>query len=220
MITRRTWILAGAAISLLGQEKSVRPGINDNFKSPNVQEWIGRLEAESREPFARRDEIVAATGVKPGDVVADVGAGTGLFTALFAGKVGAGGHVYAVDIALSFLQHISETAARQGFSNVTPVLGRPDSIALPAASLDLAYVCDTYHHFEFPQKSLESIHRALRPNGRLVIVELHKTGERSGHVRAAKDVVEAEVAAAGFRKAAEPQAGLKENYMVVFQKAR
>ena len=219
MLSRRTLLLAAAAAPALAQEKSVRPGINDNFKSPNVQEWLGRLETESREPFARRNEIVAATGIQPGDVVADIGAGTGLFTALFAARVGPQGHVYAVDIALTFLAHISETAKKQGLANITPVLGREDSIALPANSIDLAYVCDTYHHFEFPQKTLASVHRALKPNGRLVIVEFHRTPDRVEHVRAAQDVVEKEVTAAGFRKIAQPAvAGLKENYVVIFQR--
>ena len=224
MFSRRTFLLAAASAPVLAQDKSVRPGINDNFKSPNVQEWIGRLETESREPFVRRNEIVAATGIKPGDIVADIGAGTGLFTALFAARVGPQGQVYAVDIALSFLAHISETAKKQGITNITPVLGQQDSISLLANSIDAAYVCDTYHHFEFPQKTLASVHRALKPNGRLVIVEFHKvagvtTPDRMEHVRAAQDVVEKEVAAAGFRKVSQPAvAGLKENYVIIFQR--
>src|SRR5689334_9044748 len=96
-LTRRSFALAAAAVPLAAQTKSVHPGINDNFKNPNVDEWIARLETESREPYAKRNEIVAATGIRPGDIVADVGAGTGLFTALFASKVGRDGHVFAVD---------------------------------------------------------------------------------------------------------------------------
>src|SRR5438477_7168856 len=101
MLTRRTLFAGIPLAALMAQERSVRPGINDNFKNPNVEEWIGRLETESREPYVRRNDIVAATGIKSGDVVADIGAGTGLFTALFAAKVGPTGHVYAVDIAAS-----------------------------------------------------------------------------------------------------------------------
>src|SRR5712692_2082138 len=104
-ITRR-WFAQGltmaAAAPLFAQSKSVRPGINDNFKNPNVDEWVARLETESREPYAKRNEIAAATGIKSGDIVADVGAGTGLFTAMFAARVRPNGHVYAVDIAASF----------------------------------------------------------------------------------------------------------------------
>ena len=222
-LTRRAFGLTVAA-PLFAQEKSVRPGINDNFKNPNLDEWVARLETESREPYAKRNEIVAASGIKTGDIVADIGAGTGLFTAMFASKVGRGGHVYAVDIAASFLQHISEIARKQGFEdNITPVLCQQDSVALPANSVDAAYVCDTYHHFEFPQRTLASIRRALRNNGRLIVVEFQKIPgvtpkDRLDHVRASQDVVEKEVAAAGFGKIAQPSAGLKENYIDIFQK--
>src|SRR6266852_3313395 len=121
-ITRRMFALATVA-PLVAQDKSVRPGINDNFKNPNVDEWVARLETESREPYARRNEIVAASGIKAGDIVADVGAGTGLFTAMFAARVGRNGHVYAVDIAASFLEHISDVARKQGLEDqITPVL--------------------------------------------------------------------------------------------------
>jgi ubiquinone/menaquinone biosynthesis C-methylase UbiE len=221
--TRRAFALAATG-PLFAQTKSVRPGINDNFKNPNVDEWVARLETESREPYAKRNEIVAASGIKTGEIVADVGAGTGLFTAMFASKVGRNGHVFAVDIAASFLQHIAEIARKQGLEdNITPVLCQQDSVTLPANSVDAVYVCDTYHHFEFPQKTLTSIRRALRSNGRLVIVEFHKIPgvtpkDRIDHVRAGQDVVEKEVAAAGFRKILQPNAGLKENYIVIFQK--
>ena len=73
-----------------------------------ADEWVARLETESREPYAKRNEIVAASGVKSGEIVADVGAGTGLFTAMFAAKVGRGGHVYAVDIARRRAPRISD----------------------------------------------------------------------------------------------------------------
>jgi len=222
-ISRRTFAL-GAAAPLIAQDKSVRPGINDNFKNPNVDEWVARLETESREPYAKRNEIVAACGVKAGDTVADVGAGTGLFSALFAAKAGRNGHVYAIDIAASFLQHISEIAKKQGLDEaITPVLCQQDHITLAANSIDMAYVCDTYHHFEFPQKTLGSIRKALGPGGRLIIVEFHKipgvsAKDRMDHVRAAQELVEKEVAGAGFNKILQPDAGLKENYIDIFQK--
>src|SRR5262249_29590610 len=78
------------------------PKINEPFRKPNVKEFIKKFESDSRENFAQRHEIVAALELKPGMAVADVGAGTGLFTRLFAEKVGPTGKVYAVDIARSF----------------------------------------------------------------------------------------------------------------------
>jgi ubiquinone/menaquinone biosynthesis C-methylase UbiE len=210
--------LAGLAVA---QEKSVKPGINDPFKDPDVKDFQGKFEVESREVYARRDKIVEACKLKPGMVVADVGAGTGLFTRLLAREVGPTGQVYAVDIAPKFLEHVQKTCRAAGLRNVTPVLCNPDSVDLPPDSVDLAFVCDTYHHFEFPQRTLESLHRAIKPGGRLVVVDFVRIPGKSsawvlGHVRAGQEVVEKEIAAAGFEKTGEVKELLKENYLVVF----
>jgi ubiquinone/menaquinone biosynthesis C-methylase UbiE len=158
-------------------------------------------------------------------VVADVGAGTGLFTRLLAKAVGPDGQVYAVDIAPKFLEHIQKTSRDAGLKNVTPVLCSQDSVDLPSASADLVFVCDTYHHFEFPQRTLASIHRALKPDGRLVVVDFIRIPGVSsdwvlGHVRAGQEVVEKEIAAAGFEKVDESKDLMKENYLVTFRKRR
>src|SRR5688572_20569204 len=138
-----------AAASAFAQEASVNPGINDSYKAPDPAEFVKRFETESREVFSNRQRIVEAAKVKPGARVADIGAGTGLFTRLFAKAVGTEGRVYAVDIAESFLRHIEKTAKEQNITNVEPVLATADSANLPADSVDLAFICDTYHHFEF-----------------------------------------------------------------------
>src|SRR4051812_13072805 len=206
-----------------GQEMSVKPGINDPFKDPDVAKFVGTFEGESREVYAARDKVVAACDLKPGMVVADVGAGTGLYSRLFARAVGPDGQVYAVDIAPKFLEHVRKTAREAGLKNVTPVLCNPDSADLPANSVDLVFVCDTYHHFEFPERTLASLYRALKPGGRLIVVDFIRIPGQSrewvlNHVRVGQEVVEKEIAAAGFRKAAEVKDVLKENYLVVFEK--
>ena len=129
------------------QDKSVKPGINDTFRDPDPKEFIGRFEIESREVFARRKEIASACQLKPGMTVADVGAGTGLFTRLFSDAVGKDGQVLAVDISQKFLDHIKATSREAGQKNVSTVLGKFDSAELPAKSVDLVFICDTYHHF-------------------------------------------------------------------------
>ena len=207
-----------------GQEKSVKPGINDPFKDPDVPKFVGTFEGESREIFTGRDKVVAACDLKPGMIVADVGAGTGLFTRLFAKAVGPDGQVYAVDIAPKFLEHIQKTSREAGLRNVTPVLCNQDSADLPPKSVDLIFVCDTYHHFEFPQRTLASVHRALKPGGRLIVVDFIREPGKSrewilNHVRAGQDVVEKEIASAGFKKTGQVKDLLKENYLVVFEKA-
>jgi precorrin-6B methylase 2 len=204
------------------QEKSVRPGINDPFQNPDVTKYVGVFEGESREIFVKRPEIVAACQLKPGMVVADVGAGTGLFTRLFAPLVGPAGKVYAVDIARKFIDHIERTCKEAGIQNVTGVVCTPTSVELPPASIDLAFICDTYHHFEFPSRTLASIHRALRPGGRLILIDFRRVEGQStewvlNHVRAGQEVFTKEIVAAGFRVVDEP-AFLKENYCVRFER--
>jgi len=217
--------LACAAAFMLpvsGQEKSVRPGINQPFENPDVDEFLKKFEVESREIYAKRQDIVAACKLKPGMVVADIGAGTGLFTRMFAQEVGAKGKVYAVDIAPKFIEHIEKTCQEKGLSNVVGVVCKPTSVELPPRSIDLAFICDTYHHFEFPFKTMTSIHQALRPEGQVVLIDFHRIEGKSsewvmGHVRAGQEVFTKEIVSCGFEILGE-ETFLKENYFVRFRK--
>lgn len=214
-----------AALPAVAQEKSVKPGINDPFKNPDVEKYKNTFEGESREVFVQREKLVTACGIKPGMVVADVGAGTGLHTRLFAKEVGDDGQVYAVDISPKFLEHIQKTCREAKLKNVTPVLCNEDAVDLPKASVDVAFICDTYHHFEFPQRTLVSLHRAIKPGGKLVVVDFKRIEGKSSewtlnHVRAGQEVVEKEIAAAGFKKAEEVKDVLKDNYIVIFTREK
>ena len=205
------------------QEKSVRPGINDSFRDPDVKEFLGRFEVESREVFTCRKEIVAACEIQPGQTVADIGAGTGLFTRLFSATVGREGRVIAVDIAQKFLDHIQATSHEAGLKNVDTLLCTTDSTKLPPESVDVAFICDTYHHFEFPLKTMVSLQRALKPGGRVILIDFRRVEGKStewilSHVRAGQEVFEAEIVKAGFTKLHEEREFLKENYFVIFQK--
>lgn len=210
-------------IEASAQEKSVKPGINDAFRNPNVKEWVEKFEGESRETFEKRKEVVEACQIKPGQVVADIGAGTGLYTRLFAKEVDAKGRVFAVDISQKFLDHIDKSCQSLQIKNVKTILGKDTSPELPENSIDMAFICDTYHHFEFPYKMMASIHQAMKPKGRLVIIDFIKVPGQSrewvlGHVRAGQDVVEQEIIKSGFRKVNEVKTLFKENYFVVFEK--
>ena len=201
-------------------------GINDKFKDPelNVDEWLERFEVESREVYAAREEVLKACEIKPGERIADVGAGTGFYSRLFAKRTGWDGWVYSVDIAPKFLQHIAARATADGIENLTTVLGTDVSIRLPPESVDLAFICDTYHHFESPQQSLASIYRALKPGGRLVLIDFERIPGVSrefliGHVRAGKEVFQSEVVAAGFELTDEIDVdAFEENYLLRFTK--
>ncbi len=208
---------------LAAQDKSVKPGVNDSFRDPDVKQFEGRFEVESREVFAQRQKIVEACQIIPGQTVADIGAGTGLFTRMFSDAAGKEGRVLAVDISQKFLDHIQKTTREAGQRNVEPLLCSDDSTQLPENSIDVAFICDTYHHFEFPLKTMKSLFQAMKPGGRVILVDFKRIEGVSSewtlnHVRAGQEVFEAEVLSTGFQKVREERELLKENYFVVFQK--
>ncbi len=207
------------------RQVSVNPGINDSYKNANVQKWIGRFERQDREIYRHRQEILATVGVSGGEVVADVGAGTGFMTAMFARQVGPKGKVFAVDITPEFIEHIRTLAAEQGLPNIETVLCREDSVELPPESVDLVFLCDTYHHLEYPRSTMRSIHAALKPGGDLIVIDFDRIEGVSrdwiiGHVRAAREAVKAEIVDAGFELIEDvPVPFFKENYFLRFRKA-
>jgi len=215
-------LLAGSPGALVAQEASVRPGINEHYRSPDYGYWVGVFESPGREVYARRAEVVAALDLRPGMTVADIGAGTGFYTRLIADAVGSEGRVYAVDIAQSFVDEIVRTATEQGLTNVQGVVNNPRSAMLPRDSLDLAFVCDTYHHFEYPKSMLRSIREALKEGGDLVVIDFRKipgfsSGWVMGHVRADRPRVIKEIEAEGFRLVEQPDI-LHSNYFLRFRK--
>lgn len=206
------------------QETSVNPGINSSFETPDVAQFVDRFERDGREVYDRREEVIQACKLRYGMIVADVGAGTGLFSRIFSDQVGPNGHVYAVDISDEFIAHIQKRCADEGLHNISPVLCGVDDVRLPPNSVDVVFICDTYHHFEFPQKTLASIRRALRPEGILILIDFHRIEGVSSewtlnHVRAGQEVVQQEVLDAGFEVLDEAKDLLKENYFVRFRVA-
>ena len=207
-------------------EESVKPGINESFleKELDVRDYIERFEGESREVFAHRQGLVDAIGLDPGQTVADVGAGTGPFIGPFAEAVGRGGKVYAIDIAPDFVEHLRRRAIEEGYAQVEARRCRENSVDLPQDSIDVAFICDVYHHFEFPRSSMGSLHYALRDGGEVVIVDFERIPGVSrewilGHVRAGKSQVIAELDEYGFDLVEELDVeGLEENWVARFRK--
>ncbi len=225
--------VVGCAISQVhGQEQPPAPkpqeDINRTFENPDldVERFVKQFEGESREVAAQRHVITEAIAIKPGMRVADIGAGTGLFTREFARAVGAEGKVYAVDISQSFLDYIAKRAQEDGQAGqIQTILGGQDQTNLPNRELDLVFICDTYHHFENPTAMLRSIRRSLKPGGRLVVIDFDRDEDASEfikkHVRATKEQFQAEIEQAGFATRPAPElAGLTENFVLVFEKVR
>jgi precorrin-6B methylase 2 len=138
-----------------------------------VMGWQGAawLEREEREREERTDLLVRALQLKPGMVVADIGAGTGYLTLRMAPAVAPGGKVLAVDVQPEMVAMLQSAVRRSGLSQIQPSLGAEDDVRLPSSSVDLAIMVDVYHELAFPHEVLASIIRALKPGGQLVFVE-------------------------------------------------
>lgn len=205
------------------EQTGAKPEINRPFIDPDWQQWLNIFERPGREVYDQRHAIVAASKLRPGMDIADIGAGTGLFTRLFAPKVAPEGTVYAIDISKSFIDNILRTCKEQGISNVKGIVNTHTDIALPANSIDLAFITDTYHHLEYPKQTLTSIHQALRKDGRVIIIDFHRDLRTSSswvmhHVRGNKQQVIQELHDAGF-KLLDDKSLLKTNYFLEFVKS-
>lgn len=221
----RLSILALIATVAVAQESSVNPGINASYLSEDmiVADWVERLEREGREVADNRDEIVAQIGIEPGIDIADIGTGTGLFLPTLTAAVGPKGKVFAVDIIEKFLAHVDTHIERRGWKKVETVLCTERSTELAPNSIDLAFICNVYHHFEYPNDTLASLHQALRPGGRIVLIDFKRIPGTSAdwilnHMRAGQEVFEAEITAVGFAKTREITDLLSDNYFVIFKK--
>ena len=138
-----------------------------------VMGWQGAawLEREERDREERTDLLLSALDLRPGMVVADIGAGTGYLSRRIAPAVAPGGKVLAVDVQPEMLGMLQALAKQEGLTNIQPSLGAEDDVKLASDSVDLAIMVDVYHELAFPYEVLGSIVRALKPGGRVVFVE-------------------------------------------------
>src|SRR2546427_2395705 len=131
-------------------------------------DWLERPEREAEE---KPDLLLEALKLKSGDVVADIGAGTGYYSWRMAKDVGEKGLVYAVDIQQEMLDLLAKRMAERKITNVKGVLGTITDPKLPAHSVDLVLMVDVYHEFDHPFEMMQAICKALKPGGRVVFVE-------------------------------------------------
>jgi len=169
-------------------------------------------------------ELVEAMGLARGMTVADVGTGIGYMLPFLSRAVGRQGHVYAEDIFDDFLASAKQRAENQNLQNITFVKGSETDPSLPEAGLDEVLVLDVYHHFDYPEKMLASIHKALKPGGKLVIVEYYKTpeampnGRAMTHIRLNKPDVVKEIEVNHFHLVSEREHVPGSQYMLILEK--
>jgi FkbM family methyltransferase len=131
---------------------------------------IGWLEREEREQEEKTAQLMKNLAVQPGQVIADIGAGSGYHSSLLSKMVG-NGKVYAVDVEPEMIAFLNERIKREGKKNIIPVLSTEKTVSLPANSMDMMLLVDVYHEFSFPYEMALSMLEALKPGGKLVLVE-------------------------------------------------
>lgn len=183
----------------------------DEFRGPERDRW------------QKPREVLAALDLKKGDVVADIGAGMGYFTMLFAQAVGPKGKVYAVDISASVLEYLKKEARKQDLNNIQTLVSRKDDPLLPAGSVHLAFFCDTIHEIAGRVDFYRKVRQALKPNGRMAVIDWIPATEKRSETRndsegqVSRDVTVREAELAGFRLVKEPKFLAKE-YFLVFER--
>ena len=186
----------------------------------SADEYIKALGDPSRDEWQKPDLVVESLGLKLGDEVADLGAGSGYFTIRLAREVGATGKVYAVDLDPKLLEHIDRRAKEEQLENIQTILADPNDPKLGSNSVDLIFICDVLHHINDRAKYYPLLSRALRPSGRLVNIDFHKRKLPVGppeEMKIEKKEMIKEAEAQGFQLARELEI-LKYQYFLVFER--
>lgn len=146
-----------------------------------ADEWVTTLEGPQRVAGQKIDEVVAGLALKPGMTVADIGAGSGLFSRPLAKAVGPAGKVYAVDIQKDLLDYVDKRDKEENIRNVRTVLGEFNDPKLPAKDVDVAFINDVLHHIQNRAAYLKALGTYIKPSGRIAIIEMNKDDPNTPH---------------------------------------
>jgi SAM-dependent methyltransferase len=173
-----------------------------------TKEWIQNLDRPERIAGLEIDKVLPILNLKPGDKVADIGAGTGAFSLPLAKTVAPSGKVYAVDIDPGLLDYIVQKAKKENLENIQTVKGEFSDPKLPARDVDLGFFHDVLHHIENRQAYLKALGAYIKPTGRIALIEMNRDDPKTPHrnnpqMLLSKDEVKSWMAAAGFYPAVE-----------------
>ncbi|HEY7473364.1 MAG TPA: class I SAM-dependent methyltransferase [Vicinamibacterales bacterium] len=208
--------VAEAGIATTQQERPAGSGQAHGRLFPPQD--LGLLEGPDRDAWQRPDEVMDALGIADGATVADLGAGGGWFTIRLARRVGPNGIVYAEDVQPEMIEAITRRVEREGLTNVKPVLGAPTNPRLPEAALDAVLIVGVYNEMEDPVALLRNVGVALKPRGRLGIVDFTQEGFGPGpsmEERVKPERIVTDAQAAGLKLIAK-ESFLRYQYLLVF----
>ncbi|MEK7803436.1 MAG: methyltransferase domain-containing protein [Deltaproteobacteria bacterium] len=196
-----TSLLLSPVTGWTGEEKHHTSHSQQRFNE--IQKWVDIFEDPERAEWQKPEEVVKKLELKPGDTVADIGAGTGYFTRLFAAAVGPEGKAIGLDIEPSMVDYMKEDARKRALKNYEALVVKPDDTGLPSQSVHVIFICNTYHHIEDRVNYLKRLSQALKPNGRIVIVDFYKkplpVGPQSVAHKISEEDVKKEFKKAGYR---------------------
>jgi SAM-dependent methyltransferase len=202
--------LAGVVYAFLLADASVAQvaaTANEEYRTHAQREKAAaEMDPATRGVLEHTDLLVRSLGLHPGDSIADVGTGVGHLLPYLIREIGSSGTIFAVDIYPEFLDKVRNRIAAAGWQNVQPVLGTERDPRLPANRLDAVILLDTYHHLDYPQATMKGVRRALKPGGRLFIIDYYRNRPNPAaspevirhHIRLDRDDVVSEVEAQGF----------------------
>ncbi len=215
LLTRRALLIAASACalpSILSAQDMHRHGHHPRFDDP--KKWSSSFDDPARDAWQMPDRVVAALELRPTDIVADIGAGTGYLAVRLARHL-KGGTVLAVDVEPNMVKHMAERAKADGISNLRAVLGSETSPNLPE-SVDVAVLVNAYHHISARTDYFKRLVSSLRPGGRVAIVDFRPDAPAGApkHMRLSADQIRSEMTAAGYVPAGSHDFLPRQNFLV------
>jgi ubiquinone/menaquinone biosynthesis C-methylase UbiE len=214
----RTVFLVAAALALSQPAWAQAPGEHAHRLHADPAAYIKALEDPARDAYQKPHEVMEALAIKPGEVIADIGSGSGYFTLRMARHVGEKGHVYGVDVNPDMIRHLNERIRDGGVLNVSTILARPDDPLVPQA-VDRFVIVDVWHHVDDQPKYLGLMKTRLKPGGEVVMIDFHKRDLPVGPplaMKISRDDLIAQMEKHGFKVARE-HTFLPYQYFLVFE---
>jgi arsenite methyltransferase len=214
----RSSALAGLFLFLTPPALAQAPGEHVHRLHGDPAAYIKALEDPARDAYQKPHEVIEALALKPGEIIADIGSGSGYFTLRMARHVGDTGHVYGVDVNPDMIRHLNERLRDAGVLNVSTILARPDDPLLPQP-VDRFVIVDVWHHVDEQPKYLAVMKKHLRPGGQVVMIDFHKRDLPVGPplaMKISRDDLIAQMTAHGFTLARE-HTFLPYQYFLVFE---
>jgi len=211
------WLVLPALV--LAQDNTKRDMHELHMLHQDPKAYIAMLDDPERDAYQKPHEVITALKLKEGEVVADIGAGSGYFTFRMAHHVSNAGRVYAVDVNPDMIVHLNRRIRDLKLTNVVTILAAPDDPLLADGSIDRFFICDTWHHIENRDRYLALLKMMLKPGGQIVMVDFKKEQTPMGpplEMRIDRADLVKEMETNGFKVAAE-HTFLPYQYFIVFK---